>query len=140
MGCYRLKRVTTNATHPPYEPPPPHTLPGDVLLKPLVVLFENVLRSERGIVIIGVQSEIVSFRQLFLVPFASSCLFLVDTEHVISIINRAIPTRAQVLRFNAAPTKTFEEFTGSKTTFRLLNRKSADAMLEVRGNTGVPKT
>jgi len=35
-----------------------------------------------------------------------------------------------VLRFNAAPTKTFEEFTGSKTTFRLLNRKSADAMLE----------
>mmetsp|Transcript_32770 Transcript_32770/g.45495 ORF Transcript_32770/g.45495 Transcript_32770/m.45495 type:complete len:528 (+) Transcript_32770:486-2069(+) len=35
-----------------------------------------------------------------------------------------------VLRFNNAPTKSFEEFTGSKTTFKLLNRKSADSMLE----------
>jgi hypothetical protein len=36
-----------------------------------------------------------------------------------------------VLRFNSAPTKSFEEFTGAKTTFRLLNRKAADTMLEV---------
>jgi hypothetical protein len=36
-----------------------------------------------------------------------------------------------VLRFNTAPTKSFEEFTGAKTTFRLLNRKAADTMLEV---------
>lgn len=44
-----------------------------------------------------------------------------------------------VLRFNNPPTKTFEEFTGSKTTFRLLNRKSADALLEAPAQAAQPK-
>ncbi|XRB00522.1 sialyltransferase [Pycnococcus provasolii] len=34
-----------------------------------------------------------------------------------------------VLRFNNAPTRTFEDFVGGKTTFKLLNRKWADTLL-----------
>ena len=45
-------------------------------------------------------------------------------------------TRHQVvLRFNNAPTKGYEENVGSKTTFKLLNRKIIDILIEAKEGT-----
>ena len=40
-----------------------------------------------------------------------------------------------VLRFNTAPTKGYEENVGSKTTFKLLNRKIIDILIEAKEGT-----
>ena len=46
-----------------------------------------------------------------------------------SKVGETIDEHDVVLRYNNAPTRTFEEFVGSKTTFKLLNRKWAGALL-----------
>ena len=40
-----------------------------------------------------------------------------------------------VLRFNNVPTKGYEENVGSKTTFKLLNRKIIDILIEAKEGT-----